>query len=73
MQGTSTKVTATGFAAWITICVFYVLFTASWGPLWAAPPAEVTVAFTGLIGFMAGWIVPEKAFNPDQPNNTILT
>jgi len=64
MQGTSTKVTAAALASWVTICLFYVLFTATWGPAWASPPAEVTVAFTGLIGFIAGYVVPETALNP---------
>ena len=66
MQGTSTKLTASGLAAWLTICIFYVLFSAPWGPGWVQPPADVTVAFTGLVSFVAGYLVPEKALNP-QP------
>ena len=64
MQGTSTKLTAGGLAGWVTILVAYVLYTATWGPMWDAPPSEVIVAFTGLVGFVAGWLVPEKAINP---------
>ncbi len=64
MQGVSTKVTATSFAGWIVILASYVAFTASWGPQWATPPPEVLVAFTGLVGFVSGYLVREKALNP---------
>lgn len=68
MQGTSTKLTAAGLASWIIVCLFYVLFGASWGPEWAEPPANVTVAFTGLVSFVTGWLAPEKAFiNEEVP------
>ena len=64
MQGTSTKVTAGSVAGWVTILVSYVLFSASWGPLFDAPPAEVIVAFTSFAAFVASYFVTEKALNP---------
>ncbi len=63
MQGTSTKITAAALASWIVILASYVAFTATWGPGWNQPPAEVMVAFTGLISLVAGYLVPEKALN----------
>ena len=66
MQGTSTKLTAGALTSWVVILLSYVAFTATWGPEWAPPPAEVIAAFTGLVGAVAAWLVPEKALNP-QP------
>ena len=64
MQGTSTKVTAGSVAGWVTILTSYVLFSAPWGPLYAAPPPEVIVAFTAFATFIASYFVTEKALNP---------
>lgn len=61
MQGTSTKLTAGALSSWIIICLSYAVFSAAWGPQWTEPPAEVVVAFTGLVGAAAAWLVPEKA------------
>ena len=61
MQGTSTKLTAGALSSWIIIIASYVAFTATWGPQWTQPPAEVLAAFTGLIGAVTAWLVPEKA------------
>ena len=61
MQGTSTKLTAGALSSWIIIILSYVVFTATWGPMWAEPPAEVIVAMTGLVGAVTAWLVPEKA------------
>ena len=61
MQGTSTKLTASGFALAVTGLVFYALFEATWGPLWAPPPAEVSIWVSGVIGTVVGWLVPETA------------
>jgi len=74
MQGTSTKITAASFAGWITILLSYIAFTASWGPEWTTPPPEVLVAFTGLVAFVSGYLVPEKApvAPPPAPTNTVL-
>jgi len=69
MQGTSTKVTAGMVAGWVTILVSYVLFSASWGPLFDAPPTEVVVAFTGFLTFVASYFVTEKALNPNLPTS----
>ena len=71
MQGTSTKLTAGALTSWVVILLSYVAFTATWGPMWAQPPAEVMVAFTGLVGAIAAWVVPEKALNPTVSNNEI--
>jgi predicted lysophospholipase L1 biosynthesis ABC-type transport system permease subunit len=71
MQGTSTKLTAAGVTGWVVIIFSYVLFTATWGPQWAQPPAEVVAAFTGLVSVVAGWLVPEKALNPTLSNGAI--
>ena len=65
MQGTSTKVTAGMVAGWVTILASYVLFSATWGPLFDQPPAEVIVAFTGFATFLASFFVTEKALNPN--------
>ena len=72
MQGTSTKLTAGALAGWIMILASYVAFTASWGPQWATPPAEVIAAFTGLLSAVTAWLVPEKALNPTVSNNEIV-
>jgi hypothetical protein len=64
VKGTSTKISAAALASWIVILASYVAFTAGWGPMWAQPPAEVMVAFTGLVSLVAGYLVPEKALNP---------
>ena len=61
MQGTSTKLTAGAFAASLVLCLSYALFEATWGPLWSQPPADVIVAFTGIIMSVTGWLVPESA------------
>ena len=61
MQGTSTKLTAGALSSWIIIILSYVAFTATWGPMWAEPPAEVIAAMTGLVGAVTAWLVPEKA------------
>lgn len=61
MKGTSTKLTAGAFTTWITTIVFYVLFTATFGPQWEPPPAEVVVAFTGLVSAVVAWWTPELA------------
>ena len=74
MQGTSTKITAASFAGWVTILLSYIAFTATWGPGWTTPPPEVLVAFTGLVAFVAGYLVPEKASlaPPPAPTNSVL-
>jgi hypothetical protein len=72
MQGTSTKITAASFAGWITILMSYIALTAAWGPMWTTPPPEVLVAFTGLVAFVAGYLVPEKAVIPPPPAPSTL-
>ena len=64
MKGTSTKITAAAVTSWIVILASYVAFSATWGPGWDQPPAEVMVAFTGLVSLVAGYFVPERALNP---------
>jgi hypothetical protein len=61
MNGTSTKLTASALTGWVIILLSYAAFSATWGPGWAQPPAEVMVAFTGLVSVVAGYFVPEKA------------
>ena len=61
MQGTSTKLTASGFALAVTGLLFYALFEATWGPLFDAPPPEVSIWLSAVISSLVGWLVPEKA------------
>ena len=64
MKGTSTKLSASGFALAVQGVLFWVLFEATWGPLWAAPPTEVALWVAGIVATILGWLVPEKAFAP---------
>ena len=61
MQGTSTKLSASGFALAVTGLLFYAVFEATWGPMWPAPPPEVSVWVAGVIATMVGWFTAEKA------------
>jgi len=40
------------------------MFEATWGPMWVAPPPEVSVWVAGVIATMAGWLAPEQAVTP---------
>ena len=65
MAGTSTKLTATGFALAVQGLAFYGLFEAVWGPMWTAPPATIGIWVAGVVATLIGWFVPEKAFAPE--------
>ena len=61
MQGVSTKVTAAAVAGWFTAILLWVLTSASFGPGWESPPAEVVAAVVGLLTIVVGYLVPEGA------------
>lgn len=64
--GISTKVGAGAFTAATFSLIYWVLFTWTTGPEWAAPPVEVWINAQWIVSVVVAWWVPEKALQTER-------